>query len=83
MVAGHISATVTWRVHAGGIPDDDTARRAILPEAIADQDDPHEGDQRHDPLVRELADTCDHGRALRPQRHEDMRPDERGKSEHK
>src|SRR5262249_39866026 len=61
----------------------DPAGRPILPKAISDQNEPGEGDQRHQPLVGPLPDALDHRGAQRTQRYEDMRPEEDDKSEHK
>src|SRR5262245_51047254 len=60
-------------------PDVDKARRPIVRETVADENDPDEGHQRKQALVGPFSDTRDHGRALRPQGDEGVGAEESGK----
>src|ERR1700730_4303383 len=63
-------------------PHVDPPGRAILAEAVANENEPGKRDQRHQPLIGPLAEALDHGGTRSTQRDEDMRPEEDDKSEH-
>src|SRR5215470_5700213 len=67
---------------SGREPHVDPAGRAISREAVSNQNEPDEREQRHQPLVGPLPDALDHRGARSTQRDEDMRPEENDKSEH-
>jgi hypothetical protein len=53
-----------------------------LSKAIADQDEAHEREERHQSFVWAFADARDHRGTLSAHGHEDMRTDEDNQSEH-
>src|SRR4051794_19783813 len=63
-------------------PDLDPAGGPIMPEAVADQNQSRERDDRHQPLVGPLADAGDHGGTRSAQGHEDMRAEKQHQSDH-
>ena len=81
MIAGQVSNTVTWRVHAGGTPDLDPFRLPIKPVPPGDQHDAGDGDEREQGFVGAFADLLDQGLAPRAQGDEDMRPDEESETQ--